>query len=516
MVKEGDPLVIIDTGAVSRARSPQATANARAGRSRGHQRQGHGQPQSRARQAEPGVAHAARRLRSARAFDRRAGVRGSRAGADRAHQPRLRHHHRAHLRPRRPDARARRRARRAGRGHAANYHRAGRSRSTCSSISRRPTSSACSARRPRARVTLAQGNLAEVRLLRADGSLYDEKGTLDFSDYSVNPTTGAVAFRGRVANPNRVLLPGMYVNVRLTVGTLNKGFRVPQLAVQRDGQGPYVLVVGADGKVAQKRVETVVGRRQRLGHLERPRRWRPGDRRQPAEDRPGMPAKATVVPAPGARARQPHSPPRRKRPASAGRQLTSDTGAQAMPQFFIDRPVFAWVIAILITLGGVFAIRSLPAEAYPDVAPPQVSISATYPGANADVVERTVIQVIEQQLTGIDNLMYFSSSSSNGARQHHAVFETGTDPGHRGGADAEPRRARRAAAAARRGAAGPAGREGELRLPHGREPAIEGQQRPLGRAQQHRRRAGARSRSRAFPASARRSSSAPNTRCASG
>src|SRR5688572_32053180 len=91
-------------------------------------------------------------------------------------------------------------------------------------------------------VTLAQGNLAEVRLLRDDGTLYEEKGTLDFSDYSVNPTTGAVAFRGRVANPNRTLLPGLYVSVRLTVGTLNKGFRVPQLAVQRDGQGPYVLV----------------------------------------------------------------------------------------------------------------------------------------------------------------------------------------------------------------------------------------------------------------------------------
>jgi membrane fusion protein, multidrug efflux system len=105
-------------------------------------------------------------------------------------------------------------------------------------------------------VTLAQGNLAEVRLLRDDGTLYEEKGTLDFSDYSVNPTTGAVAFRGRVANPKRVLLPGMYVKVRLSVGTLNKGFRVPQLAVQRDGQGPFVLVAGADGMIAQKRVVT--------------------------------------------------------------------------------------------------------------------------------------------------------------------------------------------------------------------------------------------------------------------
>ena len=122
-------------------------------------------------------------------------------------------------------------------------------------------------------MTLAQGNLAEVRLLRDDGTLYDEKGTLDFSDYSVNPATGAVAFRGSVANPGRVLLPGMYVKVRLSVGTLNKGFRVPQLAVQRDGQGPYVLVAGADGMVAQKRVVTDVGRRQRLGDLERARRW---------------------------------------------------------------------------------------------------------------------------------------------------------------------------------------------------------------------------------------------------
>ena len=93
-------------------------------------------------------------------------------------------------------------------------------------------------------MTLAQGNLAEVRLLRDDGTLYDEKGTLDFSDYSVNPATGAVAFRGRVANPGRVLLPGMYVKVRLSVGTLNKGFRVPQLAVQRDGQGPFVAGCG--------------------------------------------------------------------------------------------------------------------------------------------------------------------------------------------------------------------------------------------------------------------------------
>jgi membrane fusion protein (multidrug efflux system) len=106
-------------------------------------------------------------------------------------------------------------------------------------------------------VTLAQGNLATIRLKRPDGALYEETGTLDFSDFTVNPTTGSVAFRGKVSNPDRVLLPGLYVTVELTAGTLNKGFRVPQLAVLRDGQGPYVLVAGADGMAAQKRVETM-------------------------------------------------------------------------------------------------------------------------------------------------------------------------------------------------------------------------------------------------------------------
>ena len=106
-------------------------------------------------------------------------------------------------------------------------------------------------------VSIAEGNLATLQLVRPDGSFYEEKGTLDFSDYAVNPVTGAVAFRGRIANPQRTLLPGMFVNVRLTAGVLNKGFEVPQLAVQRDGQGPYALVVGADGKVLQKRVETI-------------------------------------------------------------------------------------------------------------------------------------------------------------------------------------------------------------------------------------------------------------------
>jgi len=106
-------------------------------------------------------------------------------------------------------------------------------------------------------VTIAHGDKAEVRVIRQDGSEYPLVGTLDFSDFSVNPATGAVAFRGVVPNPDHLLLPGMYVTVHLTAGTLNKGFEVPQLAVQRDQQGAYVLAVGGDGTVAAKRVNVV-------------------------------------------------------------------------------------------------------------------------------------------------------------------------------------------------------------------------------------------------------------------
>ncbi|QEE24460.1 multidrug efflux RND transporter permease subunit [Rhodanobacter glycinis] len=100
-----------------------------------------------------------------------------------------------------------------------------------------------------------------------------------------------------------------------------------------------------------------------------------------------------------------------------------------MPSFFIDRPIFAWVVAILISLGGILSILNLGVESYPDIAPPSVTVTATYPGASADTTEKTVTQVIEQQLTGIDHLLYFSSSSSaTGRAQITLTFESGTDP----------------------------------------------------------------------------------------
>ena len=99
-----------------------------------------------------------------------------------------------------------------------------------------------------------------------------------------------------------------------------------------------------------------------------------------------------------------------------------------MARFFIDRPVFAWVLAIIVMMAGILSISGLPIEQYPKVAPPSVTISANYPGASAETIENTVTQVIEQSLSGIDNLRYFISSSENARMSITLTFEPGTDP----------------------------------------------------------------------------------------
>ena len=99
-----------------------------------------------------------------------------------------------------------------------------------------------------------------------------------------------------------------------------------------------------------------------------------------------------------------------------------------MARYFIDRPIFAWVIAVVIMLAGLLAIRSLPVAQFPEIAPPSVTIATTYPGANAQTLESTTTQIIEQQLKGIDNLRYFSSTSDGaGNLAITLTFEQGTD-----------------------------------------------------------------------------------------
>jgi hydrophobe/amphiphile efflux-1 (HAE1) family protein len=100
-----------------------------------------------------------------------------------------------------------------------------------------------------------------------------------------------------------------------------------------------------------------------------------------------------------------------------------------MSRFFLDRPVFAWVIAIAMMLAGALAIYNLPISQYPPIAPPSIGITAVYPGASAKTVEDSVVQIIEQKMTGLDRMIYmYSTSDTSGAAQITLTFAPGTDP----------------------------------------------------------------------------------------
>ncbi len=100
-----------------------------------------------------------------------------------------------------------------------------------------------------------------------------------------------------------------------------------------------------------------------------------------------------------------------------------------LSRFFLDRPVFAWVIAIILMVAGLLAIYNLPISQYPPIAPPSIAITAFYPGASAETVENSVTQIIEQKMTGFDNMLYLSASSdSAGASRVELTFTPGTDP----------------------------------------------------------------------------------------
>ena len=100
-----------------------------------------------------------------------------------------------------------------------------------------------------------------------------------------------------------------------------------------------------------------------------------------------------------------------------------------MARFFIDRPIFAWVLAIVIMLAGILSINTLPVSQYPTIAPPTVTIRSNYPGANAETVENTITKIIEQNMIGLDGYMYMSSSSDGyGSSEIEITFEPGTNP----------------------------------------------------------------------------------------
>ena len=301
----------------------------------------------------------------------------------------------------------------------------------------------------------------KVTLTLETGTPYDQTGAISAADGVVSETTGTFSIRATFANPKKLLVPGMYVRASVDLGTIPDIFLVPQRAVSRDAAGKATAyVVGADGKAESRVLETdgstssawIVTAGLKAGDrlvVDGLQKLTAGAAIAPVEVEIGTDSVIKqTLPAPKPRPPGPSSrcgARRRKGPVMAVSYRQN-----ALASFFIDRPIFAIVLAIATMLGGVMGIVQLPISQYPEIAPVTVRISASYPGATAEAVENSVTRKIEAGMTGLDDSIYMESSSSTGSASITLTFANGADPAL-AQVDVQNKLAARAAAA-RRGA----------------------------------------------------------------
>ena len=234
------------------------------------------------------------------------------------------------------------------------------------------------------------------------------RGHLDYASPTVDTSTGTLAARAVLDNPQRVLLPGMFVRVRVPTGKQDNALLVPDAALGTDQSGRYLLVVDKDNVVEQRSVDDRPARRHAAGDREGPQAGRPRHRQRHV-----------------ARDSRPEGRSARRRLRAARREVT---GGAMISKFFIERPVLANVIAILMVVIGAVALFALPVAQYPDVVPPTVQVTTRYPGASARTVIDTVALPIEQQVNGVEGMIYMQSyAAADGTYSLTVTFKIGTD-----------------------------------------------------------------------------------------
>ena len=276
-----------------------------------------------------------------------------------------------------------------------------------------------------------QATVVDIRL--QDETEYRWKGRLDFLDNALDRSSGTMRARATVANPDGFIAPGMFGHLRLYAARPFDALMVPDESIVTDQTRQVVYVIGPEDTIAQKVVQP--GRL--LGGLRVIRSGlEAGDRvviSGVQRARPGRKVavtQGTVTAFPVGRfaGRDQHAEDSAGRSgrnlgaARAGRQEV----AVRLSHFFIERPIFAAAVSVVITLVGVISYFTLPVDQYPNIAPPTVSVNAVYPGATAEEIAETVAAPLEQQINGISGMLYMSSSSTGEGRMTITVtFKTG-------------------------------------------------------------------------------------------
>ena len=266
---------------------------------------------------------------------------------------------------------------------------------------------------PRASADSADlGLTLPVRLKLIDETSFTHIGRLDFVDNAISRASGTIRARAVFANPDRTFAPGMFARVQMAAAAPADTLLVPEAAIGAEQARKFVMVVDADNVARPKYVTlgpVVDGLRVVAGIASRRQRHR--QRADPrASGRQGRAASAEH--------------------AEHGGRARPDAGRTDMrlSHFFIDRPIFAAVLSIVIVIVGAIAVTRLPIAQYPEIAPPVVRVSGQYPGASADVVADTVVAPLEQGINGVEKLLYITSNATGDGRfQIDVTFDLGTN-----------------------------------------------------------------------------------------